>query len=439
MRDLGMATHQRSRLGTLLAGLIVCIWGASSVAQTPNQIGELLPVDGRLPLALLERSIDDDVFATMQNLQSDDGDVILILRKGTMTLADLAAASLPAQTASAIEVQQSKRVLLHQPLIIEEDATLVLGADDHLILDRSSGSFLINKGRLFIDGGTIAGTDLPAAQNTEFRPFVVTIQRGAVQVDNGTFQNLGYAGAPTSFGVTIASNSLFLPVDPSWIRTSTFDSGVAVHKASDIDITDNVFKGTRDAAILLSGAQRVTVARNEIEGAGADGILVGYDTIDAVITRNQITHAGKNGLSIRTSTCVDINHNEISRAASHAIVIDGASDVSISTNSLLDNARAAIAIRDQDADMQTLIINNTLAGNRTGIDAMAPAEIVLMSNDLRQQFPRFLGGDLNRHTRHIASNLQGEIALVLAPRLAQPIEMSAATAQAPACMRSEVY
>lgn len=360
-----------------------------------------------------------DHHALLRAQGNRDRDVIL-LRGGSVALPDLFTLSrgTPAQD---FVTRTPAGVMLTRPLAIWSDAGLTLAAADHLILDRPSGSFVANLGRLDINGGSIAGTIGANGGEADFRPFVLTAGRGGLTAQAADFRNLGFGSSPVFGGIAIVNNGLVLPGLSSIIADSdiTDVATLALIGTTGAVLSGNRIAGSDAAAILISRAKdskvsgnrltaltgpqaiRVTAAASQVRidsnfvsGTARMGILVDRESLDVTVTQNLISGSVTTGIGVDGANCILIGYNLVAGNGGTGISLTDTDEATVANNAILMNHGSGVLVRDQSPVALVRLTGNVLVANRDGLRGATPGNVRLRDNDLNGQMPRLFAGDL---------------------------------------------
>jgi hypothetical protein len=141
---------------------------------------------------------------------------------------------------------------------------------------------------------------------------------------------------------------------------------------TDIDISNNLFQGSRGyTQILIGGGERINITSNVIDKCDGYGITANTDWTpikDVVIRSNSVYRAGFTGIQVYefgglTATGVRIESNSVTLAGLSGIFISG-SNLTVSGNVLLDNgwqAGAYAGIQVDNTSQSVDIRGNTIA------------------------------------------------------------------------------
>ena len=398
--------------------------------KTIGQTATIELVDLRFVLVEMARASGANDQLTVLRAQPDARLKALSVRGGT---ASLAAVLTKAKTLGFIGENG-----VTVPVVVQSDGKLIIYGND-LKLDRQSGAFLANLGRLEVLGGSIKGQGGENPNASEFRPFVLTTGTGSLSVRGAVFEALGFGTAPAFSGFAVIEAGLYRPTLPSSMSdvllrdvNTTFVQG-----SKAFSLTDSIFQNSSGAALELRGTQDALVARNlfldaggdalrvsqnargtmikntEIYGAALNGITVNIASHQTRIDTVKIWNAAKAAISIEQSDCVSITHARALRAGQKGISLRTTRGTKLANNDILAARGAGLFVAEQPDGTILTLSNNRIAGNRDGLSTAAPAEIHLMKNDFSQQFPRFMKGDLSSSTTALIADLKGAAPMTL--------------------------
>lgn len=336
------------------------------------------------------------------------------------------------------------------PLVIQAGARLTIA--DTLMLDRASGAFLINFGRMEVIGGSIIGAGTENANIPEFRPFFTTLGTGSFDVRGAVIQSLGFGSAPAFSGFAAIEAGLYRPEEVSSIQDtllrdvmstqfdglqspkivgSIFDhssgNALELRQTQNAQVSQNLFINSGgDALRITHGSVGTRVNDIEIYEAGLNGIRVNISSHATRLNDVTIWNAAKIGLSVDRSDCVAISHVSVLFPGQKGVSLRRTRATQLTDSSVLGSRNAGLFVAEQPDGTVLTLARNRIAGNRVGISTAAPAEIHLDANDFSQQFPRFLKGDLSGSIATLTANLTGSAPLVLQaggtdPNLVPPI------------------
>ncbi len=364
-----------------------------------------------------------DHSAIVRAQEREDQDVIL-LRGGHVTLTDLLSLS-RGSPAHDFVTRTPRGIVLTRPLAIWSDAGLGLEDDDRLILDRPSGSFLVNLGWLDVSGGAIVGGLATNTAEPAFRPFVLTAGQGGITARAATFEALGFGGAAVFGGVAVVNNGLAAPRLASVIADSTLNDVTtlslmgtkgAVLSANRVSAStgtailvsharDSVLAGNHLAELagpqairVTAGASDVRISGNLLSGAARMGILIDGGSNDVAIENNLLVGSMTTGIAVEAATCITIVDNLVAANGGAGIRLADTDDAFAVNNAILFNHGSGVLLRDQAAAARVRVGGNVLVGNRDGLRGATPGNPALEGNDLDGQMPRIFAGDLASRT-----------------------------------------
>ncbi len=454
--------------------------GASAVAET--QVSGLTLADGvdpvsidvapqvvgsdvRLALTQMAMAAGSAGQADIASAQPAEGPGAIYLRAGRATLGQIYRATRGTDLEPVVQ-QDGDGYIVSRPLVIVQGAALYLEPGDRLELDAQGGAFLLNFGHLSISGATIRADAPPPEAEDPFRPFVASLGTGTLEVAHGVFSGLGSNMAPVASGLAMSSGSLFAAGAPSVVRNSRF---LDVHGLSVIDsngalVLDNQFDRPRGVAIWSDDSDRVVISGNHIvEPEGPFAIRVDGPATDLRIFDNVLTDGHHAGLRIAGgASAVDLRGNVLAGFAGRAVVAEegarclrvagnliqgnGGDGISARTigaamvagNAILDNGGAGLSLSQSLPEAEILVAGNLFADNRSGVRTATIGSLMLSDNDLTDQMPRHLAGDLAQHTPLFLRESRGGLRPTLAfhdvrAELSQPLPPNAADAAFEQC------
>jgi mannuronan 5-epimerase len=374
-----------------------------------------------LRLALMQLALQagtNDQLTLLQAQSDQSAPKALVLRSGKVSLSELG--ELARAAGSDGLSGNGLTWTLSLPLVIWQDAALDLQPGEHLVIERSSGAFLLGFGGLTITEASLSGSDTPNPRAPEFRPFVLMAGAGTVLLDKATLSALGF-GAPNFGGLSVANGGLFKPEFGPRILSSSFDdvrelaldgsvgariesnalsaSSVLLTGVDDVLMSHNRLDGSPGtAAVTLDKAsQNVTLTGNLITASSGMGLLIDGLTERVRLIGNVIDESGGVGVNIRHTACLIAAGNVIARSTSSAVRLTATGAVWLSENALLSNRSAGVDLVDQSGGAPVVLSANWLSGNTVGLKGGEIGSVLLSANDLTGQFPRQFGGAFAPH------------------------------------------
>ena len=345
--------------------------------------------------------------------------------------------------------------LLRIPLVIGEDATLRLGPGDALMLSRRDGAFIVSYGRIEVFGAEISATAEPSEANEEYVPFIASVGSGSVHLSDATLKHLGFGNTEKFSGLSIVAYPTMRPAKRTVIENTRFEDMVtlAVVGVTDAEMHDNRFFDMRRNPLLLSHSPNALVAGNLftgrsptnairvsngsggtevtgnviLEGSRA-GLLISSGSDNVLVSRNLIWRRNGGGVKLQGVTCGRIERNVILDDKQKGIEVRDSTDAILHANTIVGNQNAGIWVSGQKKGEVTYITDNLLRENGSGLTTAAGAAIALKGNDLSNQFPRLLDGDITQQFRTIITDLRGEAPILLDAGGARPTDRLAPAA-----------
>lgn len=418
------------------AGLIATVWselGRDPIPQLPAPTpaeplgaGRLQLIDMRIALVQLavHESANDQL--SLIQAQPSDAPQVIAVQAGAVSLAEIHA-WLAEQPDTARFIAGDT---LRAPLIVLQGAALTLQPGDTLLLSRSDGAFLANFGELLVDEAKIAGTAEPNAAVPTYAPFVTTVGTGRVTVTESVFADLGFGETALFSGFTVSNGGLYPPIGPSTLQDSMFINvgEVTLMGTKMATLRNNVFSSTTEGGLALRGAQhtqvrgnlflqaglRLTdqsydndVSDNILMGSTGAGISVARASANNVVSENFIWDSAKTGISVTDSDCILLTRNISIRNQQKGMVLRASRQNQVLENEFLGNQSTGLFISNQVDGTDTTVSGNVFAGNRTGLGSSAANRLLLSGNDFREQFPRFVDGDITTLAHQIIADLEG--------------------------------
>jgi poly(beta-D-mannuronate) C5 epimerase len=410
---------------------------ASQSTYTPTHMASATVEDFRTALALLTQVHGGQDNLGVLTAHPDERTKALTFRSGLVTL-DHIRASL-AQAIPQAQMQPWDNTL-RVPIILWEDAVLQLGPEDHLQLSRRDGAFIISFGRVEITGSRVSAVGDASPTSKDFVPFVTIGGGGAMQIDGAIFQGLGFGTSPKFSGLSVVAHPLLPSVGETRITDSHFEDvhTVSLTGISDAMVSGNQFYNMRNNALLLSASKRTKVYGNLFFGAGPtnairvsrgsdhstlqgnvllqgdrSGILVQGQSNHVEVSGNVIWRRDGGAIKISKSNCVVLHHNMILNSRQKGVDIRASNQITVQANTIIGNRSAGIWVSDQRKGAVTYVSDNTLRQNKAGLSTATGGQLMLVGNDLSDQFPRMIEGDIALQNRAIVTNLRGDVPMLM--------------------------
>jgi poly(beta-D-mannuronate) C5 epimerase len=361
----------------------------------------------------------------------------LAIVEGTLTLdalrARLTARHLARDTATGTDV-------LRVPLIISDGATLRLQSGEALWLSNADGAFIVNFGKLEVFGGEIAAVEATREVVSVFAPFVTSVGSGTVHLSGATIRDLGFGYTAKFAGFSILSHPAMTADGRNLIQNSRIENLVSlvVSGVRRVDVHGNRFLDMRRNPLLVSGApdaiisgnlfsgqtptNAIRVANNSdrtelrqnvvLEGART-GLLVSSGSDNVVISRNLIWRRNGGGIKLYNVRCGSVDGNVILDDKQKGVEVRSSEDSVVSRNRIIGNANAGVWVSALPDGNVTYVLDNLIRENGSGLSTASAGDIALSGNDLSNQFPRFLDGDITQQFRAIIDDMSGRRPILL--------------------------
>lgn len=330
--------------------------------------------------------------------------------------------------------------VLRIPLVIGEGATLRLTEGERLLLGLEDGVFVVNLGRLEIFGAEVSADREHSDDLATFSPFIATVGSGTVHLAGATLRYLGFGYTAKFAGFSILAHPAMVPDGRNLIENSRFDDLVTValvgighaevrgnrffdmrrnpllvSRAPGAVIRGNLFSGDSptNAIRVANGSDGVRLEQNVVlEGARA-GLLVSSGSDHVTVSRNVIWRRNGGGVKLDEVRCGVVSSNVILDDKQKGVEIRSSKDALVDRNRIIGNANAGVWVSAQEPTDVTYVLGNLLRENGSGLSAASGGDLALEGNDLSDQFPRFLDGDITHQFRAIIADLRGEIPILL--------------------------
>ena len=342
----------------------------------------------------------------------------------------------------------SRTEMLRTPILIQPGATLRLGPDDVLQLSRRDGAFILNFGRLEVYGSKISASADESPYNHEFVPFIASVGTGTVHVSGAGFTGLGFGKTAKFSGFSVISHPTMRPTGRSVVENSRFDDLVtlAVVGQRHIEVRDNRLYDMRRNPLLISRSPEALVAGNLFAGPsptnairisnGSDnvrvvdniilegsraGMLISSGSDGVSVSGNLIWKRNGGGVKLQDVECGRVVQNVILDDRQKGVEVRGSAHTVVSDNRIIGNKGAGVMVAAQNPQNVTYVTGNLLRENGAGLYTASGAGLALAGNDMSNQLPRLLDGDITQQFRAIVTDLHGAVPIVLSGQGARPM------------------
>ena len=330
------------------------------------------------------------------------------------------------------------RHVLRVPLVVAQDATLRLSPGEFLALSREDGAFIVNLGRLEVIGAAIHATETPNAASERFRPFVTSL--GAVHLEDASFADLGFGNSVKYSGLSVLAHPTFQHQARTIVRATRFDrlvtvsvvgipgpeiednrffsmtrNALLVSRSAHAEVAGNLFSGPSptNAVRIMHGSDAARLIGNVVlEGARA-GFLVSGGSDDVVVRNNLIWHRNGGGVKLSAVRCGLVESNLILDDKQKGVEVRTSPHATVRDNMIIGNRNAGVWVSAQKEANVTYVSGNLLRENGSGLSTVQGGDIALSRNDMRNQFPQFLDGEVTQQFRAIVRDLEGQTPLLM--------------------------
>jgi hypothetical protein len=158
---------------------------------------------GNLQIALTQLSIEEGTNNQLRVLRGQNGqNDAIFLREGPVTLRDVLAAA----TAQGLTGISANGPVIHlsRPLVVWQDAALIVEPGDVLELDAATGAFLLGFGNIDIRNATVQTSVGENDGDPAYRPFLLVSGQGSFYAAESEFAGLGMAGLGAFSGIAVS-------------------------------------------------------------------------------------------------------------------------------------------------------------------------------------------------------------------------------------------
>ena len=408
-------------------------------ALPPPETTDLVIVgsDVRLALTQLALSAGSEGHNAVLAAQPGFGAPGLYIRSGAATLEGLYA-EIQGSKLEPVLRRNRNGYVLSRPIVVLKGASLSIGPDETVSLDRDGGALLLSFGHLSITGATIKVVASDVETDPEaFRPFVASVGSGSLQITDSKLSGLGFDGSDAMTGVAVATGGLFRSEIASLLRSNHFDDigGITVNGGAEMRIEGNLLEATRGIGLNVRNSNGILVRRNVVreaigddamrfagavdraeisDNAFAGGRHAGLRIEDAAanlrVTGNLFTGYRSHGIIVQDGAiCITISSNIVTDNRGGAIEIIRSGPIQVSENAVLDNRGPGISVSGEAAAGQVTVQHNVFTDNRSGIRS-ASGHLFLSGNNMKGQLPRLYSGDLAQFTGPLLRATSGSVA-----------------------------
>lgn len=266
-------------------------------------------------------------------------------------------------------VQEGRRYTFNLPLLVGPNATLVIsGADvEELRLNRNSGAYLVNAGRLIVYNTRITGWDatlqapapLDYQNRASFRPFIAAWGGSITDIARSIITHLGFAGTK-AYGLTYSSGpevlrknqAIGLRRPTGRVIDNSFQHmlyGFYSYEADDVAVVGNEYRDNLVYGIDPHDySRRLLIGYNTVYGTAIKhGIIVSREVDDSWIVGNlSFDNRGSGVMLDRDSSGNLIYANAVFGNHQDGIVLFESSCNIVAANLLRGNRRDGIRSRN---------------------------------------------------------------------------------------------
>jgi poly(beta-D-mannuronate) C5 epimerase len=342
----------------------------------------------------------------------------IVVLSGVVSLSDVAE---EISDPTLIEARADNTFVLHVPLMIKQDASLVIQKGETLLLSANEGVMIPILGDLYVLDATVIGWDVKQDQPAyykkldNFRPYFVAWCGSILNVANSYLAHLGYE-APKSYGVSYSSckNDKYVDTGVSLssgrgiILNNSFEGlyfgfysyeseGLAVignnykdniiygidphDRSKDLIIANNVVTGTKEkhGIIVSREVSDSYIFNNVSEGNAGTGIMMDRDSHHNVIANNIARNNGHDGLAFYESSHNISHKNLLMNNENSGMRIRNSIGIRSSQDVMNANGSHALEMYTQELDGRDIkidpynqkasaeVIDAEIVGNKNGV------------------------------------------------------------------------
>ena len=390
--------------------------------------GKLISADLQLAMTQLSIHIGSNNQIRVLRAQGDRRDA-LILQSGFTNLQDLAKIA----EADGIDGLRLVDGVVHmtRPLVVWLGAGLKLEPGDRLVMDGTSGAFLLGFGQIEMVGADVRTGQTSGAQDA-YRPFVLVTGQGMLFSQNTKFTGLGMVGADPFGGVVVSARGLFPPKFPPVLLENTFEdvgvvgmvgvadgliegnlikaargSGISLVSVTGVQVMENAVLATKGGAgVKIANGTDVAFVGNLVSGGAHNGVSIGGNSTKIKITGNAVFSNAETGIATQRATCVLVTGNSIAQNGASGLRLNESGVSRVQGNALVLNTNSGLHVGAQHKGGRVEVAENLLAGNRVGLTGVAIGEVVLDQNNLSAQMPRLFDGEFSQYLAAYLTQVQ---------------------------------
>jgi|GEM_PF-1985690 len=418
-------------IGTAGASAGVPVASGDPAGFEPEPTGKpgalsIIPID--LVLSQLSLQTGSNHHIELKEAQVARDAPVLVLRSGNWTLADLGS-SLRQQGEDGILTTSGKQYRATLPIAIWPEAALAVSEGESLILDGSSGTFVVNSGLLRLEKAQLSGVGGNPKVN-DFHPFVLTALGGRTLIDGSSLTGLGFGNRPHMRGVSFVSSHFFPRKTQALLRGSRFEdirsvefsdmdsgriennlilnatgSAIRIQRSKNSVVRANVVaRSERHGITLSSGTSNAWIVDNVVADNAQAGLFSGGGVVSSHLSGNLVVGNAKSGLLLSGNGCVDLSNNIVAHNRFWGIGAKRSFNVSVSGNWVTRNLGPGLLIGESTFPKDRhKITGNRFTANLSGVSADEFVLIEMSGNDFSEQRPILFSGELQTFTSRYLS------------------------------------
>ena len=141
--------------------------------------------------------------------------------------------------------------------------------------------------------------------------------------------------------------------------------------------------------------------------------MVRNNATHAEVSRNIIWRRTGGGIAVIKANCGLVTQNYVLENRQKGIEVRSALGAVVDENTIVSNQNAGVWVSAQAKGAQTLVRNNRLSANGSGVASASGEYILLDGNDFTLQFPQFFSNELSPYSAEIAQDLTGQNQMIV--------------------------
>ncbi|MFH0818380.1 MAG: right-handed parallel beta-helix repeat-containing protein [Patescibacteria group bacterium] len=172
-----------------------------------------------------------------------------------------------------------------------------------------------------------------------------------ILISGGEFHN------NTGDGIVIGSGSDVL-ITGSYLYNN--DTDIRVTSSSDVELNDVDTSGADSQSVLIEIVENVSVISGDISNGSSEGLVFSHVTGDSFITNTELYNFLDNGITIDSSSGVEVSGVSTDSGNLTGMEIKNSSDITVSNNDFINNDDSGIKVNNSNS---CVFSGNNITGN----------------------------------------------------------------------------